>query len=112
MLQIFSHATIIESLLSKQHCCKISVHLYHFIHYLLISGLAWGRNSRRSLSAVMVRARARAVLLIVFLVAFAGYLLITASTLFSAVGEVTSGVLLPRRKLGNVSLYSPLIFIG
>lgn len=79
---------------------------------LFILGLAWGRNSRRSLSAVMVRARARAVLLVVVLVAFAGYLLITASTLFSAVGEVASGVILPRRKLGNVSLYSPLIFIG
>ncbi|VDN20466.1 unnamed protein product [Gongylonema pulchrum] len=60
----------------------------------------------------MIRGRARTVLLVVILIGSVLYLLITASALFTAVGEVTSGVILPRRKLGNISLYSPLIFIG
>ncbi|CAG9532112.1 unnamed protein product [Cercopithifilaria johnstoni] len=62
---------------------------------------------------MLMRGWARAILLIVIFMSCILYILISASTLFSAFDVLKNNIVtLPGRKLGNLSKYSPLIFIG
>ncbi|MCP9259383.1 hypothetical protein DINM_002332 [Dirofilaria immitis] len=64
------------------------------------------------LSAMLVRGRTRTIFLIIILIGCVLYILISASSLYSTFGILRNNiVILPGRKMGNLSKYSSLIFI-
>uniref|UniRef100_A0AAF5PPG5 Protein-tyrosine sulfotransferase n=1 Tax=Wuchereria bancrofti TaxID=6293 RepID=A0AAF5PPG5_WUCBA len=78
-----------------------------------VKSLLWRRNLQHKPSAMLMRGRARTILLIVVLMGCVLYMLISASALFSAFSVVRYNVvILPGQRMGNLSKYSPLIFIG
>uniref|UniRef100_A0A0R3RQQ6 Protein-tyrosine sulfotransferase n=1 Tax=Elaeophora elaphi TaxID=1147741 RepID=A0A0R3RQQ6_9BILA len=78
-----------------------------------LSDFLWKRNLRYKLSAMLMRRHLRTIILTIVLLSCILYMLISASTLYSAFNLFRNNfVILPGRKLGNLSKYSPLIFIG
>ncbi|KAM3723653.1 Protein-tyrosine sulfotransferase [Dirofilaria immitis] len=62
---------------------------------------------------MLVRGRTRTIFLIIILIGCVLYILISASSLYSTFGILRNNiVILPGRKMGNLSKYSSLIFIG
>lgn len=77
------------------------------------SGFSWKRSLRHMLSVMLMRGRTRTILLIIILMSCILYMFISASRLFSAFHVFRNNiVILPGQKLGNLSKYSPLVFIG